>query len=100
MTRVRVSEAQAAALECRPLDPPFDDEGDALLARCWDRGAGVLVFAEHERDGLFSALNDASNGEDASADHTTDPTLRRLARAASRSLGALAGRVLRAGREV
>ena len=91
---VRISEAMQSALECRGLNEPADLH-DLAVAAAWK--GSRLVFYEGERDGLFDALNEMSNAEDAFAnDPAEDPEMRRYAGRAARSLGALAGRVLKA----
>ena len=95
--RVKLSDAQVSALECR--------EGGGLelasvvtpsvIEDAWD-GFHLLTFTEGAREPLWDALNDASNAEDAGADEATDPAERRAARQAARSLGCVAGHVLMA----
>ena len=86
--RVKLTDAQVSALECREgggLEPVIED--------AWD-GFHVLSFTEGAREPLWDALNDASNAEDAGADEATDPAERRAARQAARSLACVAGHVL------
>jgi len=86
--RVKLTDAQVSALECREgggLEPVIED--------AWD-GFHVLSFTEGAREPLWDALNDASNAEDAGADEATDPVERRAARQAARSLACVAGHVL------
>jgi hypothetical protein len=93
--RLRLTDAQVAALEGRGLEEPQDPAEDALAA-AW-RGQ-FLMFAPGSADLLFEALRDASNAEDAFAEMPGDRDLRAFARRAARSLAALSGRVLRASR--
>jgi hypothetical protein len=86
--KIRLSASQLSALECAGIDDKFP-----AILRAW-RG-GSLCFEPAEADALYSELNDRSNGEDAAAEHATDPAFRRQARGAALALGNLAGRVLR-----
>jgi len=93
--RIRLSDAQVSALECRGLEEP-QDALEALLARSW-QGDAILVFDPEEAEDLAEALCDASNAEDAYAELACEPLdLRGFARRASRSLAALMMRVARA----
>ena len=95
--RIRLTEAQRSALECRDL--ALNPE-DALLATAWERGdRRSLVFEAHDGEALFELLNEASNAEDAFAqDPRHDPDLRQFAGRAARSLASVASRVLRNAR--
>lgn len=88
--RVRVSVPQQGALECR------QDGGLAdVTVKAW-RGR-YLEFDEADREALWDDLNDVSNAEDADAEQCKrrgDRDLAVFAGRASRSLGALASRVL------
>ena len=91
--RLKLSDAQVSALECREgggLDPVIED--------AWD-GFHTLTFTESLRDALWGALSDASNSEDAGADEASDAVERRAGRQAARSLGCIAGHVLTAHQE-
>lgn len=101
MARVRLSEPQQSALECRWLEDggPGGDgteaADEAALQDAWD-GGEWLEFEPTDAEAVFRALRDASNAEDAfQQDASNDPDLRRLAGRAARSLAALSGRVLR-----
>ncbi len=83
MNKIRLSEAQISALECRVggLDP--------TTIAAWD-GEGLLQFSDSDREGLWNELNEASNSEDAhAAIHGC-----KLAGRAARSLSVVAGKVI------
>lgn len=84
--KVRLTDPQAGALECRPLD---DDE--APIADAWD-GESTLSWEPHETDALLSALTEASNAED--AQYTEDKC--QFARRASEVLTRISNKVLKA----
>lgn len=86
--RVRLSDAQVSAIECRHLE----DEEEPI-GRAWDGGRN-LEFEVEEREELWRALVDAGNAEDAQAQQSTGET-RAMANRASHSLAAVAGKVLR-----
>jgi hypothetical protein len=86
VVRVRLTEAQVSALECRDCDE--------LIQAAWD-GGRYLVFMTHDAEALADELNDASNGEDAYAEQDSGDMAIYAARAA-RSLSAVYGKVLRA----
>lgn len=94
--RVRLTPAQASALECAGLEEPLV-AGHALIARAWD-GDRRLAVCFGDVDALFEGLTDLANAEDASAEMATDVQMAKLARSASRSLTALSGRVIREAR--
>lgn len=87
---VRLTDAQQSALECAGLGET-ERYGDELatLAAAW-KGRTLVVSAE-TRDTLFSELTDLSNGEDEDAQRTGN----QFAARASRSLAAVASKVLR-----
>lgn len=89
---ITLTAAQISALECAGLD--WESE-PGPIERAW-RTRGKFVFDESERESLFSAVNDASNSEDAAAQHVDDATMRRQANNAAKALGNLASKVLRA----
>ena len=91
---LRLTPTQRSALECAGLDilDALTDAERVLIAAL--DGYRLTVTAE-TRDALYTALNDRSNAEDADAEQNTDAALRAYARRASRSLAALASRVLR-----
>lgn len=87
---LKLSAAQTSALECRFDDLAECDDAAELAVYCaWNREARLLVFSAEGRDALFSGLRDASNAE------AENPSPDRFTRAAARSFGALASRVLR-----
>lgn len=95
--RLRLTEAQTSALECRHFD--LADPAEAELLEAWDQASETLTVTDANREALFEALNEASNAEDAGSQEAEDPQERRWAARSARSLSALASRVLRAGRQ-
>ena len=92
--RVRISDAQYAALEQQFVD---DHEVSIMGAWC-DR---ALVFTAAEAEPLADLLTDLSNGEDCHSDEMRELGHRECAVAAgraSRSLATLAGRVRKAAK--
>jgi hypothetical protein len=94
MARLVLTPAQRSALECAGLEAP-DGPKETALALAW-KGGNALDYADADRDAIFEALTDLSNAEDAFAEDTSqDAEMRKHARRAARSLGAIASRVLR-----
>lgn len=90
-TAVRLTDAQASALECAGLDLSADDlePEERLLAAVWQ--GNKLRFQESERDTVHRALINLSNAEDAMAnDDNRDTLSRRHARGAAQALSNLA----------
>jgi hypothetical protein len=88
MIRIRMTEPQASAVECR------DWSEEPIMAAAWD-GDRTLEFAATSGHDLFSELTEASNAEDAFAEMTEhDKEMRKWAARASRALGNLASKVL------
>lgn len=87
--RVRMTDAQVSALECR--DP--DGLGPVTLA-AWQGRFIHLIFDRADADALWAELNDASNAEDGQA--VVEGCFR--ARRAAASLSALASKVSKAAR--
>lgn len=92
MLKVRLTEAQYSVLECNGV---FEDLEDRSLPGIIQ--GMTLSFVPEARDQMFEIINDISNSEDGFAeDGCEDATCRKLARRASWSASALAGKVLRA----
>jgi hypothetical protein len=88
---LRLTDATVSALECAGLDIA-ETVAETALAAAWQ--GRTLTVTRESRDMLFEVLNDLSNSEDAAAiDGPIE--MRKYARRASLSLGALASRVLR-----
>jgi len=92
-TVLRLTNGQQSALECRQyggLEP--------VVVAAWDCERKTLTVAPGTRDDLYTEINDYSNAEDAHAtilQQEGERALATLTRRASRSLAALAGRILR-----
>ena len=94
MIRLRITSAQVSALECRGIT----SEDDPAIGRAW-RGFAVLAFEPAEAEALAAELTEAANAEDGQAEERgTDPETAKYARAACRSLTAMAARVRERGR--
>ena len=92
MIKVRLTEAQFSVLECNGV---FEDLEDRYIPGIIQ--GMTLYFTPEVRERVWEIINDISNSEDAFAeDGVEDPTCRKLARRASWSASALAGKVLRA----
>ena len=92
MIKVRLTEAQFSVLECNGVFEDFEDRYIPGIIK-----GRMLSFTECARDRVFEIINDISNSEDAFADDgCEDAMCRKLARRASLSACALAGKVLRA----
>ena len=98
LSRIRLSDAQVSALECRGLEKPFDEDQD-IVADSWPAPYTHLFFARRDADRLARALTEESNAEDAQAEKETCRACAAYARRASASLAALARRVFRASVE-
>lgn len=93
MIRLRLTDAQVSALECRGIT----DEDEPAISRAW-RGSAVLAFEAAEAEALARELTEAANAEDAQAEERrTDPETAKYARAACRSLTAMATKVRKRG---
>jgi hypothetical protein len=86
---VKLTAAQVSALECAGLD-----EATPMITKAWTTRTALAVDPA-DLDALVQELTEASNSEDASAQDTTDPTMRRQAAGAAAALGNLAGKVRR-----
>jgi hypothetical protein len=84
MISIRLTDAQAGALECRHLE---DEE--ATLARVWD-GNRTLRFEADEAEAVLDALTEAANAED--AQHQEDGC--QYARRAAECLSRISSKVL------
>lgn len=94
---LNLSDAQISALECAGLDDPRAVDGYLRIVRaCWRANRLVLPRSAKGRDRLASAICELSNGEDETAQHSSDREVARCCRAAARALATLQGRVLRA----
>lgn len=92
MLKIRLTEAQYSVLECNGVFEDLEDRylQGLILGR-------TLTFLPEARDRVYEIINDISNSEDGfSEDGCEDATCRKLARRASRSASALAGKVLNA----
>jgi len=87
MKKIRLSSAQESAMQCR------DWSEEPAVREAWRGSQLFLPEDDEQREQLWRELNDASNAEDESAEHL-DPEGAKYARRASRSLQALASRVL------
>lgn len=88
MITVRLTMDQESALACCGIE----DDTEPILSRTWY--GGVLRFEVEDIDGLVAELIEAANAEDAHAmERADDHETARYARAACRSLTALAAKV-------
>lgn len=95
---IRLSDAQASALECSGAVACPEGREERLLRAAFDQSNRRLLLPRTKRGlrALASALVDAANAEDAHAEHDNDPETRAFARQACRSLTAIHRRILRA----
>jgi hypothetical protein len=93
LRKIKLSPAQESALEARGLDYPEPEE--QLLADAWK--GSYLEFAPEHAEEIFDAITDAANAEGGMAEEIKrrDPQGAKYARAASRSLTALGGKVIK-----
>jgi hypothetical protein len=85
---VRLTAAQASALECSGVDVA-PDEHEQLVLDAWVADREFVVHEEF-RDRVVSALIELANAEDAMAENRAlDPALRAGARGACRALSNL-----------
>lgn len=86
--RIKLTEAQQAAVEIYVTDPAHEDEDSDLFRDLYD-GQTLTIPDEDTRERFWALLNDASNSADGE-EHD-----RAAAQRMARSLSSLAGRVLR-----
>ena len=88
--RIRLSDAQASAIECRDIiDDPASPGARAFTG-------SHLVFDPQDAEALADWLLDASNSEDAAGEYPQNepnPELRKFARRAAKSLAVLFDKV-------